>query len=281
MNTYFIKRWFLRKYFKLRKKTPADMNMVKYWKKNDAVKAKVTTMPDGSLGMYMEGEDYPFPGFPRSHMLFGNYRGTGHGPLSVLKHTIKNEIFNYAYYALERGDKDIVRHIKEVSLPKVYEITKDLEYDLLPPDKMFAGVRELWRAMSVLQARHPNKRLEPLKKTLCMVFLDDDAYINRLKWIIQIFNPSSLINKIMFRNPIKDLDLALQELEVAEVTGDMKGRIKLLRIGINLLLADKNIRSLFMELCKEMDWNKLKLTEADKYHLRAKYFKCDLILFEY
>lgn len=293
---YFIKRWFLRKYFKLRKKTPLDLPMVKYWKSQDMVRAKVTTMEDGSLGMYMEGEDEPFPGFPRSHMLFGNYRGTGHGPLSVLKHTIKNEIFNYAYYGIqEKGKNDVweplrlgksqvevIRHIKEVALPKVYEIVEDLKYDLLPPEKMFAGVRELWRAMEVLQKRHPESRhIEPLKKTLCMVFLDDDAYIMRLKWIIQVFNPSAWWFKVFFRNPIKDLDMALQELEVAEVMKDMKDRAILLRMGVTLLLSDKNIRNLFMELCKEVDWRKLELTSADLYHLRAKYFKADLIRFEY
>lgn len=274
----------MRWWFKLRKKTPLDLPMVKYWKKQDAVKAKVTTGEDGALVMYMEGEDKPFPGFPRSYMLFGDYRGTGHGPLSVLKHTIKNEVFNYAWYALERGEskKDVIKHIKEISLPKVYEISDDLKYDLIPPDKMFKGVRELWRAMTAIEKRHPgNKHIKGLKETLALVMLDDDAYIMRLKWIIEIFNPSSWWSKAFFRDPIRDLDIALQELEVAEVMGDMKERIRLLRAGILLVLSDGNIRKLFMELCKEMDWHKLKLTEADKYHGRAKYFKMDLNLFEY
>lgn len=296
MNIYFIKRWFLRKYFKFIGSNPAKMNMVKYWKNQDHVRAKVTTMPDGSLGMWMEGEDEPFPGFPRSHMLFGNYRNTGHGPLSVLKHTIKNEIFNYAYYSLQKKGKndvwehlrlgktpkEVIKHIKEVALPKIYEISEDLKYDLLPPEKMFGGVRELWRAMGVLQKRYPkNKHLEPLKRTLCMVFLDDDSYVMRLKWITQVFNPSSWWFKLFFRNPIKDLNIALEELEVAEVMGDMKERVRLLRAGVNLILEDKNIRKLFMELCKEVDWRKLKLSKADIYHLRAKFFKADLIRFEY
>lgn len=260
------------------------MPMVKYWKKADAVKAKVTTMEDGSLGMYMEGEDYPFPGFPRGHMLFGNYRGTGYGPLSVLKHTIKNEVFNYAWKALESGeDRDgIVRHIKDVALPKVYEITHDLRFDLIPQEKMFKGLKELYRAFTVISQRHKeNKHIIPLRDTFVLVFGDDDAYINRVKWLVEIFNPSSWWSKILFSNPLKDFDLALQELEVAEVTHDMKARIRLLRTGLNLALSDKHIRELFVELCREVDWNKLRLTEADKYHFRAKYFKVDLLNFEY
>lgn len=260
------------------------MPMVKWWKKSESVQAKVTTLPDGSLGMYMQGEDYAQPGFPRSHMLFGNYRGTGYGPLSVLKHTIKNEIFNYAWYALEKGTakEDVIRHIKDVSLPKVYEIAEDLKYDILPVEKMSAGVREIWRAMEVLEKRHPlNRHLKGIKKVFGLVFLDDDSYFFRVKWIVQIFNPSSLINKLLFSNPIKDFDLALQELEVAEVMGDMKERIRLLRAGLNLLLADESIRKLFKELCNEVDWNKVKINKQDMYFLRAKYFKADLIRFEY
>ncbi len=64
-----IKRWF----FKLRKKSPAKMEMVKYWKHQAAVEAKVTEV-DGVICMKMDGEKYTFPGFPRGHLLFGQLR---------------------------------------------------------------------------------------------------------------------------------------------------------------------------------------------------------------
>lgn len=256
------------------------MPMVKYWKTSNAVKAKVTTNKDGALVMHMEGEDYPFEGFPRSHMLFGDYKGTGHGPLSVLKHTIKNEVFNYAWYALESGKskEEVIEHIKRVALPKVFEISNDLRYDFIPPEKLFACAKELWRAMTVIEMKHPETKLiKPLKETLTLIMSDDDAYKNRIQWICQIFNPSHW----WVFNPIKDFDLALQELEVGEVVGDMKERVRLLRAGINLMLSDKKFRKLFLELCHEVDWKKMQLTKADKYHFRAKYFKVDLINFEY
>src|SRR3990167_628288 len=98
----------------------------------------------------------------------------------------------------------------------------------------------------------------------------------RLEWIIQIFNPSAWWFKLLFRNPVKDFEVALRELENAEVMADMKGRIKLLRRVLLAVLGDEKIRSLFLELCKEVDWKKLKLQESDRYHLRAKYFRPDL-----
>lgn len=250
------------------------MPMVKYWRKEDSVQAKVTTGKDGSLVMFMEGEDYEFPGFPRSHLLYG--------PLSKLKHEVKNQLFNNSWWKLEEGvpRQEVINNFKR-ALNNIFAITDSLKYDMVPPEKMSEGVREIWRAMTVLEKRHNSKRIQMLKKTLTFILSEDDAYRMRLQWIIQIFNPSAWWFKLLFRNPVKDFELALKELEIAEVVGDMKERIRLLRRILLLIIEDKRIGQLFNELCKEIDWNKLKLSEADKYHFRAKYFKVDLDKFEY
>jgi len=91
------------------------MPMVKYWKHKDKCSAKITTAEDGSIIMKMEGEDYPFPTFPRGHLLFGY--------LSKLKHEIKNQIFNNAWGLLEKG-------ISETTIYKHWEMIDKLpEYD--------------------------------------------------------------------------------------------------------------------------------------------------------
>lgn len=263
------------------------MNMVNYWKKDDAISAIITTNKDGATIMRMgEGEKrekYDFPGFPRAYLLFGNYKGRGYGALSVLKHEIKNQIFNYAWQCLEdgKGKQETIDEVKR-RLQSIFAITKDLEYEMLPPEKMFSGVRELWRAMTVLEKRHPESTMiEPLKKTLTFIISEDDAYRFRIFFLIDIFNPSSWWSRFLFSNPIKDFETALEVLEQAEVTQDMRGRIRLLRRVLLAMLEDKRIKDLFLELCKEVDWRKLKLQESDKYHLRAKYFRPDLMYFEY
>ena len=269
------------------------MPMVQYWITSDASPAAITTNKDGATIMKIgdgdKREKYDFSGFPRSHMLFG--------PVSKIKHEVKNQIFNYAWYALEEGKpkeeiietiKGLIRNRIKVTDTKTiagreYKVGEDcmevVKYDQIPPEKMFSGVREIYRALTVLEAKSPSVKY--LKELLTLVLSEDDAYRMRLEWLVQIFNPSAWWFRIFFHNPIKDFDLALAELEVAEVTRDMKEKAVLLRRVLMLILEDKRIKELFLEFCKEMDWKKLKMTEALKYHARAKYFKVDLDRFEY
>ena len=248
------------------------MEMVKYWKTSDTAPAKVMVNKNGEMVMQIQGEKYPSPGFPRSHLLFG--------PLSKLKHEIKNQLFNESWWALEGGvdKKQVIVDFKR-KLLEIYKITDKMELDLLPPGSLFLSVRELWRAMTVLQQKHPeNKYIEPLKRTLTLILQEDDSYRFRLQWIIQIFNPSAWWFR--FVNPVKWFEKALCELENGEVVSDMQERIRLLRRILLLILEDKNINQLFLELCREVNWNKLKMSKADKYFFRAKYFFVDLDKFE-
>lgn len=243
------------------------MPMVQYWKTKDAVSAKVTTNKDGALVMMLEGEKEVFPGFPRGHSLFGT--------LSKLKHEIKNQIFNESWAKLEAGvsHETVIRDIKGKVVGGLQEYLELVRYDMIPPEKMVKPVREIWRALSVLERDEP--RLRWLKEVLTFIMQEDDAYRFRVQWLISIFRPR------WYKNPVKDLQIALEELEVGEVIGDMKERIRLLRRIVMLILEDKQVLDLFYKFCTEVDWDKVKLSRADKYHFRGKYFKCDLMYFEY
>ena len=48
-----------------------------------------------------------------------------------------------------------------------------------------------------------------------------------------------------------------------------------------LLAARDELEAAHKDLCREMDWNKLRLTPADKYHFRGKWFKVDFDRFAY
>ena len=275
--TYFIKRKILRWFFKIRKKSPDKMPMIQYWKMKEAVLAKVTKDKDGALIMVMDGEKEYYPGFPRSHLLFG--------PLSKLKHEIKNQIFNDSWRLLEEGKPkdEVIGYIKDI-LPGLEEYLELSKYDIVPPEKMISAVREIWRAFSKVEKEYSGntkEKIRLIKEMMTYVMQEDDSYRFRLQWIVQIFNPSSWWFKLFFRNPVKDFEIALQELEHAEIIDDMKAKIRLLRRILLLLLEDKKIKEAFNKLCKEMNWNKLKLSEADKFHFRGKWFKCDFDKFEY
>lgn len=258
-----MKRWCLKLWYRLTKKSPDQMPMVQYWKYKDSVQAKVIRSEDGSLHMKMEGEEYDFPTFPRGHILYGR--------ISKLKHEIKNQIFNDSWYALERGEdrKEVIRRAKGKLLGEIADLAASMKYDMLPVRSMTPSVREIHRAWTKVA---PAKTY-PVRDYFCFILQEDDAYRFRVQWVAKYF-PG------WFRY-VKHLDKALQMMEHAEVIGDMKERIRLLRRIVLLALEDPVILDLFNKLVREIDWKKVALTEADKYHFRGKYFKVDFDLLEY
>lgn len=274
---HFIKQRILRAVYKLLRYRPTDMPMVQYWKTKSTVQAKVITNEDGALVMKMEGEDHIFPGYPRGFLLFGK--------LSKLKHRIKTELYNDSWWALEDGRdrQEVIRQFRQ-RLWAIKEQFDELKYDLLPPSKMIRSVKEIHRALTAVGERENRLRRERIyliRDIICFVLMEDDAYRFRFQWLVGIFNPSSWWFRLFVRNPITYFEIALNELEHAEIIGDMKDRIRLYRRITLLILEDEEIRDIFLKLCKEMDWSKLKLSEADKYHFRGKYFKVDFDKFEY
>jgi len=250
LKTIFYNWWYLRH----------PQEMVKYWKSKEAVRAKVTTAKDGSYQMWLEGEKYPFPGFPRGTLLLTDEGYTG---LSVLKHSIKNFIFNESWNLLEQG-KDIVQRIKTEGLRMILNQITQMKYDMLPPERMTPAVREIYRAFTVVAKR--DKRIEGLRDAMTFVLQEDDGYRFRVQWLA-----TYMLN----------IEKGLNLMEHAEVIDDMKERIRLLRRILLAVLKDKHIKELYDQFCREVNWKKIKLTKADKYYFRAKYFKCDYPNFSY
>ena len=250
----------------LKNKYWRNKEMVSYWKTKDAVEAKVTKSPQGHYIMWMDGEKYPFQGFPRGSQLFG--------PLSPLKHQIKNQIFNDIWKMLEEGvpKETIITKLKSEILPNIYAIGEKSRYDMVPFEKMVPPVRELHRAMTAIE--HKSRMIAPLKDILTFIMQEDDAYRLRIQWIAKFFPR-------WYKPTVKHFDYALSMLEHAEIVGDMKERIRLLRRVCMFILQDKAILDCFNALFKEIDWKKMGLTKGDKYFFRAKYFKVDYPEYKY
>lgn len=227
----------------------------------DSVEAKLMKMPEGHMLMQMDGEDYPFPGYPRGPLLYG--------PLSPLKHLIKNRVFNEAWELLE-DDKDPIANIRD-GLDEAFRLLEKGKYDLVPYDALLPSLKELWRAMTVVEKKIGGRTMR-LKELICFIFQEDDSYRMRFQWLVKFF---------IFKPTIEDFDYALKMLEHAEVVGDMKERQRLFRRIVMHALKDVRIREGFSLLLKELNWKKLKLSKADKYFFRAKYFKVDFPEYEY
>lgn len=251
---------------------------VKYYKTQEYEKAKLI-MTDEGIKMQIRGEKYPFPGFPRGHILTNPHFHTN---FSILKHRIKNEIFNYAWEELEKGEKyylEIVQEIKKRFFGEIYKVMKKSKFDMLPQEKMCVAVRELWRAMTELEKEYPETY--KLKEILCFILQEDDGYRFRIQWLTNYFNPNSFWHKFFRKDNVKQFEIAWQQLENAEVLDDMKGRVRLWRRILLFILQDYGAKDYFDLLCKTMNWNKFKMSKADKYFCRGKWFKCDYKIYDY
>lgn len=232
--------------------------MVSYWKTADAVEAKLFKDKDGVMRMRMRGEKYDFPGYPRGALLFGK--------LSKLKHEIKNQIFNETWKMLEekRSDEEINKYL-ESAWSNIYALAEMMRYDFVPEERLVPPVRELHRAMTKVGCD------TRLRDVLVFIFQEDDAYRMRFQWLAKFFPWFSKPTSLNFYE-------SLCQLENAEVVGDMKERIRLLRRIFTFMVKDSDTYQAFL---KEVDWSKVGLTEADKYFLRAKYFRCDYPQYQY
>ncbi len=181
-------KWFTNWLYKV-----SPPKVVHYQNWGDGVKAKVGYAEDGSYKMDVQGEEYPYPGFPRGHVLSG--------PLAKIKHSVKNMVFNQVFAEIEK-------------------MAKEYDADMMPAEKMAPAVRELYRVMQVL--------------------------------------------------------------ENAEVVDDMKKRIHLIKVVMTFFLQeDDAYRFRWQWLMEHLDMKKVKLSEADKYYFRGKYFKVDHDKFDY
>jgi hypothetical protein len=275
-----IIKMFFNKFYRFR---PPEM--VSYWKHGESAKARVITGVDGSAQMEVQGEKYTFPGFPRGHVLERS--------LKALKFLVKQELFNNVWAMLEdrKSEEVILKKIKSEILPHILAFVYQVRYDMLPVEKMCPAMRELWRAMTVVEDQireidHKNQ-FGLIKKGVTFFLQEDDAYRFRLQWMAKYINPNHWTRRL-YRfftrtkyDPLRELSTVSQFLKNAEILDDMKGRIVLIERIFGLLLKDKDLGGLTIKVFKEINWKKLYLSKADRYFFRGKYFKVDHEHYDY
>lgn len=156
MIRFFIKLFF--KYF-YRFRPP---EMVKYGKKGGFQHAKITKAEDNSIQMEIKGEKYPFPGFPRQHVLIG-------GSLEKMKDKLKKEIFH-----------------------TLFEVVEDAAPDMLPEEQLCPFVKEWWKVFGLLENAEitgdMKSQIRNMKKVVCFFMQEDDAWRFRVQWMMERMN---------------------------------------------------------------------------------------------
>ena len=266
---------------------------VKYGKLSGFAKAKVTKAVSGALQMEIGGEKYPFPGFPRQHVLMG-------GSLQKFKLAMKNKSFHVMWGLVpdkfEEEDlspflKDIFRvfgmlknaevtgdmksEVWNLGLAHIYYLHKgkdtisaedimagvspsieEARYDMLPIDQCCSFVKEIWYAIKELEKIETDKSMRDFLKIFrigfCNFMQEDDAWRFRWQWVFE------RLNKKIYK-----------------------------KYNIAHLSDSKDYQTRFQFVLSHMDYNKSKLSKADMYFARGKWFKPDLytkrgnIKFEY
>ena len=83
------------------------------------------------------------------------------------------------------------------------------------------------------------------------------------------------------KDPIGSFSKAMDMLEHAEVTEDMRDRVRLIKKILLELWKDPFYAQFWIDFVQTMDLKKIKMTKADKYFMRAKYFRVDYPYFDY
>ena len=198
--------------------------------------------------MWMDGEKYPFPGYPRGHLIT-NEPGK-FSPYSRLKHLIKTQFFNENWKRLDEGQSI------QLETDEIFKLAQELRYELMPIEKCAPAIRELYQWL-------PDS---PWRDILICILQEDDAYRWRFQYLVQFLNK---------KDPIGSFNKAMKILENAEVIDDMKDRVNLIRRVLLALWENQQYAQHWIHLVKNMDFKKTKLQKADLYYFRAKYFKPD------
>lgn len=153
---------FFNQYYKI--KPPES---VRYYKTKDSARARLANAKDGSLQMEIQGEKYPFAGFPRGHVLMGSLAG--------LKKKIKDSVFNQVFNEID----------------KMYAGIKD---DAIPVERCCPAVREISRVMDILEnmeiVEDMKARMRLIKKVLVFFLQEDDAYRFRVQMFLDLVDRS-------------------------------------------------------------------------------------------
>jgi len=160
----FLTKTFFNLFFKF--KPPS---VVSYWKKSDAVRAKVVELKDGSYGMQIPGEKEIMPGFPRGHVLTGSF--------ARLKKGMKDMVLNAGFAAMEK-------------------MAEDSRIDMLPVERMAPAVRHIWETFEKLEncevVPDMKARISLIKKVFCQVLQEDDAYRFRGQMFLDLIDQKKI-----------------------------------------------------------------------------------------
>lgn len=233
---------------------------------NGAIMTMQARPKEGGRLTYLLGYKYPYKGNPEE---------SGVNDIHVIK-----KIIHFALKAINKpiivalgllfiAPKWLVGGIREAIVDYFYSLIEWKIYlHLIKPEKYCPCARELYRVFTILIERKKDSAMKKIltlaRDVFCMFIEMDSAYKFRFQDVMVEADKFAF-----YQNPGKEMDKLFQILLDREIdnktTGGMGSKWKRLRKLIRLGIKFPLIKNLVKEFVRELDFEKLKPDEGDRY----------------
>lgn len=224
---------------------------------------KVIFPPEGGVFTYFDKEEHPAKGFCYGETVetVDEVKKTMMAFLTGLFDSLsKNKLRTILFVLFFR--KQFEAMAKRLIVQLDYRIRRVRQ----KPDKYCVCAREFYRVFNSMAIWYPAYKLEidSFRNIWCMILEYDDAYRYTLQDVLPEFNKDAA-RKDIVKEIKKMLDLALQR--------DHRGlfiKFSQIRKMLFLLNLKKDMREMVERFFLEIDLDKIKMDEDDKYHCKYK-----------
>ena len=216
----------------------------------------------GGVYTYLQGKDYPFKGFPLVDIVEA---------LDTLKKVEKNMLSGLYYYLKHENRLKLLTLIpslwffKKLLRSWLYTSRTFVYRYRIKPSMYSLSVRELYKAFDS-PIKNESKDLqelrENLKYTICMFLEFDNAYRFRFQDLAEEIDLEKF-----FKSPAKELRRLIDIAQSREKQQQYKDKWTLIKtIVVPLLLVDRELKRIIVEVVKNLNFDRIKMDEGDRYY---------------
>jgi len=248
------------------RETPVLSDVKKAEEKQDVFPlTKVEFPEEGGILTYMEGQKYPYRGFPYFEFV---------ETMDKIKKIVKGMASGF-YHNIYKGNKvklltflPIAWAIKRLFYAGVYTFYRLIERFKIKPIRYCQAMREVHRAFSIERKNESPKTKElrlMLRDLICMVLEFDNAYRFRFQDLMEEFNKENFR-----KSQIKELNRLIDIAISREKTQELKDMWTLMKMGLLYLKIDKELEKMLVDIFSQIDLERVKLTIEDKSYCRPR-----------
>lgn len=223
---------------------------------------EITEPKEGGILVKFKGCSYLYKGYPKDETL--KSLRAPKVAFRIFRHILSIKIVKIVLAALffihrKSAEKILLRFVK-ICLQESYYM---IEPNILEPREYCASVREIYRVMTLIMEEIESQKIREMmpmiRNTICMFLEYDNAY----KFIMQDILPE--IDKTKLKeSPIKEINRVF-EIFFCRSRRRQKRYTNLKKLIIYFLIFNKKGRKHLVKFISELNFERIKLDEADWY----------------